>query len=496
MAVPNFRRSPDVWQTLLVGFEAAAGAEESSPIGNNFAGLTTRMWAAVRYTVLGGIALGTALGACAFDVSRTSSFWVGISGGIVTVDRQAKAAKVEAESVRVFARWNAFERKAGVVEIPEGMRELVIAAPQFGVELLPVLAGANQNYQKKQYPVEPEALEAYSRFATSAAEYLVPTGGLLEIWNEWNRGQDMPLGTPRGEPEQYVALLEQVYPKVKEAYPKTTVLGGSMEGIGRFNDWTRKALDAGMLQYLDGLSFHPYVYWMSRANRVPERGMLGLIEELEQLLAQYPKGSEVPLYVTEIGWPTHDAREGVSLRQQADYISRALFLLRANPRVRGVWVHTLTDRPGEAEDMEAHFGLLFPDGSPKPAWFSFRDTARLLERIVECRRIDFGVDADEIAGVELVDAAGKHHLAIWTIDEDSPWIVELACRVTPVRKVLRRSVIGSGAGPPVALSREPDGESHGSITVGPTPTVIRDVGRHWRIVKAASRYDERESAQE
>lgn len=341
-----------------------------------------------------------------------------------------------------------------------------------------------------------QSREAFVNFANFVTKWFPSDAQRVELWNEWNRAQDMPPGTPRGEPESYAALLAFAYPKLKEAHPKTEILGGSMEGIGRFNEWTRRALDAGMLQYLDGLSFHPYVYWMNRRNRVPERGMLGLVKELKQLLAQYPKGAEVPLYVTEIGWPTHDARDGVTLRQQADYLSRALLVLRADPRIRGVWVHTLMDRPGEAGDMESHFGLLFPDGSPKPAWFSFRDTARLLKPIVECRRIDFGVDADEIAGVELVDAAGKHHLAIWTIDEDSPWIVELACRVTPVRKVLRRSVIGSGAGPPVALSREPDGEFFGSITVGSSPTVIRDVGKHWRIVKAASRDDERESAQE
>lgn len=434
---------------------------------------------------VGLLITGLSLCGCLEEEPEHPAFLLGVAG--VRDENSLKATKtVGAESFRYDIPWRLVEARKGMLTLPSDSSSLARRGLMDGLVPLPILGYGNPHHGDADYPVSEIERRAFVNYAQFVAASLPSKVSLLEVWNEWNLAIGMPADTAPGRAEDYVRLLADVYRELKPRYPDRIFIGGSMAGIGRTNGWTERALRAGMLDHLDGLSFHPYVYWMNRRNRVPERGMLGLVEELEQLLAQYPKGAEVPLYVTEIGWPTHDAREGVTLRQQADYISRALLLLRANPRVSGVWVHTLKDRPGEAGDMEAHFGLLFPDGSPKPAWFSFRDTARLLKRIVECRRIDFGVDADEIAGVELVDAAGKHHLAVWTIDEDSPWIVELACRVTPIRKVLSRSVIGSGVGPPIALSREPDGESLGSITVGSSPTVIRDVGKHWRILRSFS----------
>jgi hypothetical protein len=284
----------------------------------------------------------------------------------------------------------------------------------------------------------------------------------------------MPAGVPPGKPEDYVALAAETYAALKAKFPAKIILGGAVAGIGRKDDWTRRALDAGLLRHLDGFSFHPYVYWMPPRERVPERGLLDLVHELETLLARYPGGKETPLYVTELGWPTHDSPDGVTLDQQAKYLARALLLLRADSRIRGVWVYTLKDHEGRAEDREAHFGLLFPDGSPKPAWFAFRETADLLREARECRRLVLDPFEEGLNAVEIVTPSGRRDLVLWAERPEDFYRVTLrgTSRFWPVRTRL----LGTGAGPRIPIEK-----GRFAVTVVDRPLVLENIGKELAV---------------
>jgi hypothetical protein len=396
--------------------------------------------------------------------------------------RQSAAAGVG--SVRVDAIWTSFEKAKAEFAIPPGVSKGEKVAVELAVQPLCVLCYGHSFYQNRSFPTNPASRAAFTRFSRFAVERL-PGASTWEIWNEWNLAIGMPHGTRPGAPKDYVHLLADTYSALKTDFPDKIFLGGSMAGIGRSGNWTRRALDAGMLRHLDGLSFHPYVYWMSPRDRVPERGMLSLLSELEALLAQYPKGREVPLYITELGWPTHDAFNGVSLGQQANYLSRALLLLRANSRIKGIWIYTLNDRPGSAADREAHFGLLFPNGSPKPSWYSLKDTVQLLKDAASCRRVDFGSRNDEIAGVELMDRKGRRSLALWTIDEKLRTVrLEFPADSFPQR--LPREIIGRGTIAPPPSRKETKAGGQFLVTIGPSPTILKNAGNTWKIVSPQS----------
>src|SRR5207249_554959 len=93
--------------------------------------------------------------------------------------------------------------------------------------------------------------------------------------------------------------------------------------------------------------------------------------------AQEANGSKlVPLFVTEIGWPTHQGKHGATLQDAATFLSQLYPGARQVPALRGVWWYTLLDDPGSMTDPEAHFGLLLPDKTPKPAYIALRNVAR------------------------------------------------------------------------------------------------------------------------
>jgi len=314
------------------------------------------------------------------------------------------------------------------------------------------------------------ARRAFARYAAFAVGALDREVGLWEVWNEWNLPCGMPAGVPPGKPEEYVALAAETYAALKTKFASKTILGGAVAGIGRKDDWTRRALDAGLLRHLDGFSFHPYVYWMPPRERVPERGLMDLVHELETLLARYPGGKETPLFVTELGWPTHDSPDGVTLDQQAKYLSRALLLLRTNPRIRGVWIYTLRDHEGNADDREAHFGLLFPDGSPKPAWFAFRDTADLLRQTRECRRLVLDPLEEGLNAVEIVTVSGRRDLVLWA--ERLEDLYRVTWRGVSTAWPVRTRLLGAGTGPRIPIEK-----GGFTVSVSDRPLVLEGIGK-------------------
>lgn len=425
----------------------------------------------MRFVFLAGAALAVALGACERrpGTPEPEGFVWGVAAGLSPEAVRATRA-LGAASLRGDFPWSQFEPERGRYVVPPGVPALLDEARVRGVAPLGLLLYGNAAYDAGLFPVSPEARRAYGRYADFAVERL-PGVRLWEIWNEWNLPVGMPPGTPPGDPAAYVTLLAETYAGLKPRFPEKVFLGGAVAGIGRKDDWTKRALDAGMLGHLDGFSFHPYVYWMPGLRRLPERGLVDLVAELEALLARYPGGDRVPLYITEFGWPTHEAPDGVTLDEQAKYLARSMLLLRANPRIRGVWLYTLFDRAEDEEDAwdrESNFGLLFADGSPKPAWFAVRDTLQLLRGVQGCERLDFGPENHAVAGVALRQG-NQRRLVVWTILPGETYRVTLRSPGPRLRGTVGARSLGGGVGPRLA----PDGATgEVSVTITDSPLVL------------------------
>lgn len=135
-------------------------------------------------------------------------------------------------------------------------------------------------------------------------------------------------------------------------------------------------------------------------------------------------------------------------------------------------------------NREHHFGLLFPDGSPKPAWFSFRDVVSLLRDTVSCELIDLNTEDDSAAGVQLVTRAGRRHLVLWALAEDEPRQIELRFQSGPLRAAVSTRIVGHGLGPACALKPRERGFFELSVTVTSSPLVLLDVGDRWAVVRS------------
>ncbi len=102
------------------------------------------------------------------------------------------------------------------------------------------------------------------------------------------------------------------------------------------------------------------------------------VKAVHELMARHGDGAK-PVWFTEFGWSVHDNspemplwQRGVSAEMQAQYIVRAIALVRARyPYVeRMYWYKERAVRGDEVR--EAGFALLKTDLSPRPAYWALK----------------------------------------------------------------------------------------------------------------------------
>jgi hypothetical protein len=101
-------------------------------------------------------------------------------------------------------------------------------------------------------PAPPRDMSEWENYVFRTVEHYRARIQYWEVWNEpyWK-------GFFTGTPEEYAELLKVAYRTIKRADPQAVVVGGCFTPSAE--DWTRRVLAAGGLEFMDALSYH--VYW-------------------------------------------------------------------------------------------------------------------------------------------------------------------------------------------------------------------------------------------
>lgn len=159
-----------------------------------------------------------------------------------------------------------------------------------GKEDIAVLPILNGRYGKEP----PEDFDEYREYLGAVMTHYKGRFSAVEIWNEANLN-----GFFTGaDPERYAETLKTAYETVKRADPSVQVAFTGTAGVPL--DWIRRAFDAGAGAYFDVMNVHPYSH-----PRSPEGDLDVQLERLKSLMAEYGLSGK-PIWLTEVGWPTHD----------------------------------------------------------------------------------------------------------------------------------------------------------------------------------------------
>ncbi|TDL93523.1 hypothetical protein EBP26_14195 [Stutzerimonas stutzeri ATCC 17588 = LMG 11199] len=323
----------------------------------------------IRSTLLNAVLYGGLLG-CSFQITAQTvdePFVVGVcahelhkgdpSGRAYAMMRDAGIT-----SVRTDAHWAYVERQPNQLKIEPSWQRYLKETARHGLSTQFILGYGNQHHGGGEKPRSEPVRAAYNRYVDFVTENLKGQVAYYEIWNEWD------VEDPRDPAftQDYARLIADAAGIIRQRDPAATVLAGAVTSQGIESGFALRLLENGLMQSVDGLSLHPYVHCRGWRRNTPE-AWIDWMAEVDKELTR-AAGRPVPLYLTEMAWPSHQGACGIDESLQAAYLARAFFLARTLPNIKGMWWYDFRNDGTDKTEREHNFGLVRQDFTPKPAY--------------------------------------------------------------------------------------------------------------------------------
>ena len=321
--------------------------------------------------------------------------------------------------VRMDFGWEGTERKEGVYDWT-AYDELTTHLEQRGLRAIYILDYVNGLYEPMvdaqravgepaperhiASPRHAESVAAFARWAAAAARHFAGRHILWEIYNEPNGG----FWRPKPDAAEYTTMALATAKAIREAEPSASIIAPAMSGF----DWNymEHFLQSGVLEYLDGVSVHPY----RSPNRPPETAATDYkrLRELIDRCAPESKRGKIAILSGEWGYASNT--KGVSLETQAAYAVRQQLCNLLNGVPLSIWYDWKNDGRDPA-DNEQNFGTVTDDLQPKPAYNALRTMTSELSGYRLERRLEGTPESDYV--LVFVNGAGARKAAAWTLAE-------------------------------------------------------------------------------
>jgi hypothetical protein len=264
-------------------------------------------------------------------------------------------------SVRDDAFWSTAEPTPKELRIIPQWRAWLNTASALNLSPM-VILGYGTSFNGNAKPRKPDIKIPYLNYVDYTTRQLGNPVQYYEVWNEW----DIEGPSDARLSSDYVALVKDAAPIIRKNNPQAKILAGAVTSAGIKGGFVDRILAAGVLKYADGISLHPYVHCEGRDHNTPE-SWINWLRDLDRRFSS-KAGKPVPLYLTEMAWPSHEGNCGMSAVRQSAYLARAYFLARTVPNIKGMWWYDLINDGTARDDQEHNFGLLNIDLGPKPAY--------------------------------------------------------------------------------------------------------------------------------
>jgi len=304
-------------------------------------------------------------------VMADDTFIIGVDTHLMNKNSSsARAMQLMAEagvdSVRDDAYWSTAEPRRGLLRIDPAWQSYLSKAREHKLRPLLVLGYGSPFYDNYAKPRLPSVKDGFGNYVNFLTRELADSVDFYEIWNEWDR--ENPVDPAFSQ--DYSNLIKETSERLRNRKTPVTILAGAVTTQGMDLGFADRLIESGVLNHVDGLSLHPYVHCRQEERHTPERWIAWLRwvdADLRTIVAR-----PVPLYLTEMGWPSNDGKCGVDQRTQAAYLARSYFLAQTLPDIKGLWWYDLLDDGDDRTDPKQNFGLLQPDLGLKPAYLTLK----------------------------------------------------------------------------------------------------------------------------
>lgn len=306
-------------------------------------------------------------------------------------------ARLGVHWVRVQTGWCRCEKEKGVYDF-RWLDQVVDRLRAMGMEILFSVTYGNPLYMSDathpsavgHVPIyyDDEVKAAWLAYVDRLSAHFSHRVRFWEIWNEPNIAQFWHPGSPNGA--DYAELVKVTVPPIKRNAPNAFIVGISTCGISPV--FLEEALKAGVGEWIDACSFHPY-------QAVPEDNLQTMHDATVYLLKKYAPGRDIEIWQGENGCPsqqeTHEVFPVYNMDEliHAKWVARRVMIDLKVDFARTFYFHIvdLMDMPYRLSDgapgKPLMMGLLHGKKyTPKQAYQVFRRICSLFDD--QSKRID------------------------------------------------------------------------------------------------------------
>ncbi len=302
--------------------------------------------------------------------------------------------------------WPAVEHEKNKYALPAFAARYLEHSRALGMEPLIIFDYAHPAYDKHGYPNSDEAIQGFASYAKALAELTRGTVSEFEIWNEWVGGCGMEGRPGEHDSKAYGKLMGRVYPAVKEARPDATLVGIGGEYGTQCAQNIAQSLQVAGATNMDAFSIHPYRYPTSPEASDFTEEMCRMVDGVAKL------GAHRRMWLTEIGYPTHLAKNGVDEATQARFAVRTLALAQGSGAVEKLHWYDFKNDGLQREYNEHNFGVVLHqtfDCAPKPAVVAMSVFVRMTAGATCAGH----VDDNQLHAVNYRRANGQEVVILW-----------------------------------------------------------------------------------
>jgi hypothetical protein len=336
--------------------------------------------------------------------------------------------------VRMDFLWSEIEHKKGSYDW-SAYDELTAHLDRRGIRAYYILDYSNPLYEEmaaannpisgkeqkvRASPQHPESIEAFGRWAAASAKHFQGRHVVWEIWNE----PDGSFWAPKPDVNQYTALALATAKAIRAVDPQGTIFAPATAGIPL--PFLESFLKSGALEFLDGVSVHPY----RPPSRPPETAAADFKKLRELIETETPPMRKRPIPIISGEWGYSSHAKGVSPAIQADFIARQQLSNLLNGVPISIWYDWKNDG-GDPNEIEHNFGTVGQDLLPKPAYTAIKTLTRELAGFRIGSRYASASQDDFV--LILTNAPGETKLAAWTLGEPHQIMVHL--QTSPAKEI-------------------------------------------------------------
>lgn len=223
----------------------------------------------------------------------------------------------------------------------------------------------------------------FAAFVAAAGRHFGPDR--VQAWELWNEPNIAAFWAPKPDTAAYAVLLAKAAAALRAARPDAFILSAGLSPAYSDGtsvapvDFVRRLYALGAMRHVDAVAIHPYSDKDLPLTSGTESWNTFLqMETVHNVMVANGDGAK-QVWGTEFGVATGASSQSTSEAKQAAVIEQGFQRLGDGtwPWLGPLFAYSLRDSADDISNWQSNFGLLRHDGSPKPAYTSFKTAMKL-----------------------------------------------------------------------------------------------------------------------